>query len=82
MYESIAQPIDVLAVFRGKRVEPMTFKWGTRHVQVKKVHLIHSARQGRERTVFFSVTDHSGNAYRLSYSSETMGWRLEDLATA
>ena len=81
MYTSISQPIDVLAVFRGRRVEPMTFKWGLRHVQVKKVNLMHSERSGREKIVYFSVTDHAGNAYRLSYSSETMGWRLEDLAT-
>lgn len=80
MYEKIEQPIDVLVAFRKECVEPMTFKWANRYYQVKKVNLVHSQRQGREKVTYFSVSDEA-NAYRLSFSSETMQWRLEEMAT-
>lgn len=80
MYEKVAQPIDVLVAFHKERVEPMTFKWGGRYYQVKKINLVHSEGHGRERTVYFSVSDEA-NAYRLSYATDTMQWHLEEMAT-
>ncbi|MBI4139106.1 hypothetical protein HY479_03065 [Candidatus Uhrbacteria bacterium] len=79
MYEKVAEPIEVLAAFRQDRTEPMTFKWGNRHYQVKKVNLVHTERRGREKIYIFSVSD-DANAYRLSFSSETMKWQLDDMA--
>jgi hypothetical protein len=80
MYSSVAEPIEVLVAFRGNRVEPMTFKWGKRYFYVKKVNLVHAERRGREKIVIFSVSD-DANAYRLSFSTETMKWQLEELAS-
>ncbi|MFZ2804711.1 MAG: hypothetical protein WA001_05875 [Patescibacteria group bacterium] len=80
MYEKIAEPVEVLVAFRKGRIEPMTFKWGTRYFQVKKVNLVHTERRGRERIHIFSVSD-GDNAYRLEMSSETMTWTLEEMAT-
>lgn len=80
MYEKVSEPIEVLVAFRHQRVEPMTFKWGTRYYQIQKISLVHSERQGREKLTYFSVSDGS-NAYRLSFSSESMKWRLEEMAT-
>ena len=81
MYEQISQPIEVVVAFHKGRVEPMTFKWGNRYIQVKKVNLVHSERQGRERITYFSVSDAANNAFRLSFSPEGMQWQLEELAT-
>lgn len=58
----------------------MTFKWGNRYYQVKKVNLVHSERRGREKLTFFSVSD-GANAFRLSFSSETFRWCIEEMAT-
>ncbi len=80
MYEKIAQTIDVLVAFRKGQVEPMTFKWDGHYYQVKKVNLVHSERRGREKVVIFSVSDEA-NAYRLAFSTETLGWELEEMAT-
>ena len=80
MYSSISEPIEVLAAFRKDRAEPMTFKWGNRYYQVKKVNMVHAERRGREKVVIFSVSD-DANAYRLSFSTETLAWRLEELAS-
>lgn len=79
MYSKILEPIEVLTAFKKDRVEPMVFKWGNRHYQVKKVNLVHTERRGREKIYIFSVSDEA-NAYRLSFSSETLKWRLEEMA--
>jgi hypothetical protein len=80
MYEKVSQPVEVLVAFRKGTVEPMTFKWGMRYFQVKKVNLVHTERRGRERIHIFSVSD-GDNAYRLEMSSETLKWTLEEMAT-
>lgn len=80
MYEKVSEPVEVLVAFRGERVEPMMFKWGARHFQVRKVNLVHTERRGREKITYFSVSD-AANAYRLSFSSETLKWQLEEMAT-
>lgn len=79
MYTSVAEPVDVLVAFKRDTVEPMTFKWGNRYYQVRKVNLVHSERKGRDKITYFSVSDEA-NAYRLAYSSETMKWSLEEMA--
>ena len=71
MYEKISEPIDVLVVFRNQRPEPMTFKWGQRYYQIKKVNLMHTERSGREKLFIFSVSDEA-NAHRLFFSSESL----------
>ncbi|MFA5936016.1 MAG: hypothetical protein WC787_04150 [Patescibacteria group bacterium] len=79
MYEKVSEPIEVLAAFRKDRTEPMVFKWGNRHYQIKRVNLVHTERHGREKIYIFSVSDEA-NAYRLSFSSESLQWTLEEMA--
>ena len=79
MYSKVSEPVDVLVAFKRGSVEPMTFKWGKRYYQVRKVNLVHSERRGRDKITFFSVSDEA-NAYRLAYSSESMKWSLEEMA--
>ena len=80
-YETVQQPVDVLIAFKnGGRPEPMVFKWGNRYYQVRKVNLIHTERVGQEKIYYFSVSD-DANAYRLSFRSESLAWRLEEMAT-
>jgi len=79
MYEKVSEPIEVLAAFRKDCIEPMTFKRGNRHYQVKKVNLVHTERHGREKVYIFSVSD-DANAYRLAFSTESLSWTLEDMA--
>ncbi|MBU1032422.1 MAG: hypothetical protein ABII13_05485 [Patescibacteria group bacterium] len=79
MYEKMSEPIEVLAAFKKDRTEPMVFKWGNRHYRIKKVNLVHTERRGREKIYIFSVSDEA-NAYRLSFSTESMKWQLEEMA--
>jgi hypothetical protein len=78
VYEKVNQPIEVLAAFRNDRTEPMTFKWGNRYYQVKKVNLVHTEREGRDKIYYFSVSDET-TAFRLSFRTETLAWKLEEL---
>lgn len=80
-YEKVGEPIEVLVAFKQLRPEPMMFKWGKRYYQVRKVNLVHAERFGREKIYYFSVSD-DDCAYRLSFRTESMAWRLEEKAQA
>lgn len=81
MYQKISEPIDVLAVFSHARTEPMMFKWGNRYFQVKRVHVMDTEIRDKEKIHLFSVSD-GEQLYRLSFSTESLKWRLEEVAAA
>lgn len=81
VYEKVNQPVEVLAAFRNDRTEPMTFKWGKKYYQIRKVNLVHSEHNGREKVYYFSVSD-DANAYRLSFRTESLKWMLEEICEA
>lgn len=78
MREKVSEPIDVLVAFHRDRIEPMTFKWGGRYFQIKKINLVHSEGHGREKVTSFYVSDEA-NSYHLLFSPESMKWRLEEM---
>ena len=73
----MSSPIDVFVSFRGRQVRPMSFTSGNRTYDVKHVHLVHTERRGREKVYIFSVSD-DANAFRLTFSTETLMWNLEE----
>ncbi len=79
-YETVNEPIEVLIAFKNEQPEPMVFKWGKRYYQIRKVCLVHAERVGREKVYYFSVSDET-NAYRLSFRTESLAWRLEEMCT-
>ncbi|MFO0764855.1 MAG: hypothetical protein U0487_02305 [Patescibacteria group bacterium] len=76
-YEQVQEPVEVVVVFKKQKPEPFILKWGKRYVRIRKVHLVHSERIGRDKVYYFSVSDEA-NAYRLSFSSETLLWHLDE----
>ena len=77
-YEKVQEPVDVVIAFHRDRPEPMMFRWGKQYYQVQKVNLVHTEHIGREKIYFFSVSD-AVNAYRLSFRTESLQWRLEEM---
>lgn len=75
MYETIHDSIDVLASFSGQHITPLKIKWNNRDYQIKSVNLIHTAREGRKKLFYFSVSDNS-NYFKLQLDGETMEWHL------
>lgn len=80
MYQAVNEPIEVVAIFNGKKVEPVFFKWGNRQYRVERVNLVHAERRGREKVHIFSVSDNA-NAFRLCFSTESLKWNLEEMAS-
>lgn len=81
IYERVNEPIEVLAAFHKDGTKPMTFKWGNRCYQVKKVDLVHTEHDGREKIYYFCVSS-DAMAYRLSFRSESLRWMLEEICEA
>ena len=79
MYSKISEPIEVMVAFRENRPEPIVFKWNRRIYRVSKINLVHTERRGREKFYIFSVSDEA-NAYRLSFSGESLEWKMEEMA--
>ena len=77
IYQKINERIDVLVDFAGTQIRPLVFKWGGRDYQVKKVNLVHMAREGRDKVYYFSVSDEA-NYFKLKYNTESLEWLLEE----
>ncbi len=73
------EPIDVIVVFARGTIRPLRFRWQTRAYAVKRVHLIHERREGREQLQFFSVTDVMENPFRLVFLPLQGKWFLEQV---
>ena len=77
-YEQVKQPVEVVVVFKKRQPEPFIMKLGKQFIHIRKVHLIHSERIGRDKVYYFSVSDEA-NAYRLSFSTETLHWYVNEV---
>ena len=77
MRELISEPIDVVVAFHRDRVEPMTFKWGNRYYQIRKINLVHSEGRGRDKITSFFVSDEA-NSYHLKFLTDSLTWFLEE----
>jgi hypothetical protein len=77
-YETIKEPIEVMAIFHKEHAEPTTFKWGARYYQINKVNLVHSEHDGREMIYYFSVSNDTAS-YRLSFRTKSLKWMLEEM---
>lgn len=80
MHEILNDPIDVTVDFVGNRVRPRRVRWGKHVYPMKKVNLVHGAREGKKQIFYFSVSD-SANFMKLRFDTETMEWRLVEIYT-
>lgn len=78
MHTYFDDPVEVLVLFREDKAIPYAFIWNNRKVKVKDINLVHESRDGRAKLVHFAVSDHA-NAYKLTFNTDTLKWRLEDV---
>ena len=78
MLEKVGERIEVEVDFLEKRVVPRKFFWQNRVWEIKKIGLIHPSWQGRAKIYHFSVSD-GVNFFRLSFNTDTLEWRLEEV---
>lgn len=79
MYETVDEPINVLASFSGNRVIPHAFVWHRRRYDVTNVHLSHVERHGNDNQYYFAVTDDM-HAFQLRFSSASLHWTLHQVS--
>lgn len=77
-YETIDEPIKVLATFEKGVITPHRFKWRSRLIEITKVNLIHRVKDGSIICYLFSVSNQTG-AYKLKFNAATMHWKLDQV---
>lgn len=78
MYQTVNETVPVVVAFRGNRIVPILFEWGGKRYRVKAVNLIHAARNGDGKVLFFNVSDEA-NSYKLAFDSKKLEWELQEV---
>jgi len=71
----LGKKISVYSFYNQGKVRPCFFWVRRQKKKVEKVNLIYSRREGSAKIYYFSVSTKTAS-YKLSYNSETLGWRL------
>ena len=76
MYHDFDESVDVVAVFEGRVLRPLRFRWkGNRH-KIIKVTNAWRAHKGDDLERHFACLDSEGNAFELAYNDRRTDWRL------
>ncbi len=78
MHNILHDSVDVLATFSDRKVKPLHMRWNDRNYTIKNVNLVHTAREGRKKIFYFSVSD-IANFFKLKLDSETLEWHLVEV---
>jgi hypothetical protein len=77
--ETIDEPIQVRADFRGGVITPVGFRRGAMDYRVRRVNVRWVDRERAGHVYHFSVTVDSGDTCRLRLDAGSMTWRLESV---
>lgn len=75
----VNEALEVAAVFRGGRAEPVAFRWGQSAYRVKKVNLYHPTRLGQELIHCFSVSTDNENVFEISFNPHKLSWKINQI---
>jgi hypothetical protein len=78
MYETIDEPVKVIASFDKGLITPHKFSWRNRVIQVDRVGMIHRTKDGAVTCYAFSVSSGSA-AYKLLFNIATLKWTLQQV---
>ncbi len=76
-FEDIADPIEVIALFRGGKMRPLKFRWRNREYKVERVNGGWMTDEGRCRFYHYSVMSDGPDVYEISYNSEKFHWLID-----
>lgn len=75
----VGEYVKVLATFDpAYKIRPVKFNWSGRLIRVTEITYTWRSKEGRKDIYHFSLTDGSA-LYELTYDTETLLWRLENL---
>jgi hypothetical protein len=75
MLEIINESIEVVAIFKQGKVEPVKFLWQDKEYRIKKINLMYSRFEGRTKYYFFAVSD-DANYFKLQFDTGGLNWTL------
>jgi len=76
--EEIGEPISVLTIFSGGRVDPLRFRWSGRTYRIEKVNGRWTDRGGDGYSLHYSVQA-GEETYHIHFSSSEVQWWLDQV---
>ena len=76
MFESLDDPVDVLAAFVDGSLRPLRFRWQGRVVLVRKVTGQWNRREGQSILRHFAVQGARDESFELCYDGRGPRWTL------
>ncbi len=75
----VGQFVKVVATFDpAYKIRPVKFRWSGRLIKVSEITYTWRSREGIKDIYHFAITDGCA-LYELTYDSQTLLWRLENL---
>ena len=71
--------VDVAAIFRGGKAEPVAFSWHRQLYPVKKINLYHPTRLGQELIHIFSISTDNDNVFEISFNPLHLSWKISQM---
>jgi hypothetical protein len=78
--EEIREPVDVIALFRGRALLPLRFRWKQRTYSIRQVNGGWRTDEGASRFHHFAVMSEGPDVYELSYNERSQEWRIETVS--
>jgi hypothetical protein len=75
MLEEINQIVEVVTIFKTNQVIPWKFLWQGREYIIRKINLVYSSWEGRNKIYYFTVSD-SANYFKLQFNTDNLKWTL------
>lgn len=75
----VNEPIEVLAVFKGSKLEPKKVKWRNRVHEIIEIGYVHKEKRGRSLVYVFNITTAS-LFMKAAFDTELLNWKLEEVA--
>jgi len=76
-FEDIGDAIEVIAYFKGGKMQPVKFRWKNRVHRIERVNGGWRSEQGRERIQHYSVMCGGPDVFEISCSMENFTWRID-----
>jgi len=74
-FNQINEVIEVVAIFRANKANPVKFAWQGREYKIEKLNLMHSRFEGRSKIYYFEVSD-KVNYFKIKFDTDKLIWTL------
>ena len=78
--EEIRESIEVIALFRRGKLEPLKFRWKDRSYRVSRINGDWNTEVGASRFHHFAVMSEGPDIYELSYDERAQSWKIESVS--